>query len=277
MNNDQPAVPFDNSRNRTSPPHGDDLRRLLMPQPTNTWLDDVELPKGQTWDEHTPASICRESAATRLIFAAFEPNSCTFSATDHPRWGVESLRIPALKDDPLRGRPSRTIEQVRPGDCLLTVGPKFRAPADQLEFEDAELEDLQGTLAWFPQPVVRVKPEGEGHLRVWVARDNHVMNDNADPDDLGLTRLVGAQETVIMNDDDAQTVYQHFQLNVFCAECGNRAKPIVYGMPTGEDPSYLAIGGCIFEENAPNYICSCGHSWNNRPNEEWLEGTPSDY
>ena len=262
MNNDQAAVPFYNSRNRISPPYSDDLRRLLTPQPTNTWLDDVDLPGGQTWDEHTPASICRESVASRLIFAPYDPNSCTFARTAHPRWGVESLRIPALKDEPLRAHSSRSIEQVRPGDCLLTVGPKFPAPVEQLELEDTEFDELEGTLAWFPQRVVRVEPEGQGHLRVWVARDNDVMNDNADPDDLGLTMQVSAQDTVALKNDDAQAVYQHFQLNVFCEECGNRAKPIVYGMPTSADPSYLAIGGCIFEADAPNYTCSCGHTWN---------------
>ena len=35
-----------------------------------------------------------------------------------------------------------------------------------------------------------------------------------------------------------------FQLNVFCDECGNRAKPIVYGMPGPDEPKYLALGGC---------------------------------
>lgn len=256
-------------RNRPSKHYEDALLRLLQPHPTDTWLDNVQLPHGQTWDEHTPASICRESAATRLILAPYDPNACTFATTGHLRWGVESLRIPAIPDEPLSSFATRAHEQVRAGDCLLTLGPKHADPAQQLEFDSDELQDLQGTLVWFPQRVVRVEPEGADHLRVWLARDKHVANDYADPDGLGPTLLESPSITVVLDGDDAQAVYQHFQLNVFCGQCGNRAKPIVYGLPTSEDPSYVAIGGCIFEEDAPNYTCSCSHIWRDHPDNDW--------
>jgi hypothetical protein len=38
-------------------------------------------------------------------------------------------------------------------------------------------------------------------------------------------------------------------------------------MPTSADPSYLAIGGCIVEEDAPNYTCLCGRTWNDYPED----------
>lgn len=250
------------------PPFSDGLRRLLRPVPTNTWRDQVQLPLGQTWDQRTPASICRESAASRLILATYDPNSCTFARATNPRWGVESLRIPALKNDPTRSRDLFSFEQVRSGDCLVTVGPKF-ASHDQPDYDDdQELDDLEGTLVWHPQRVIRVEEEGEDHLRVWVARDNDVMNDNAEPDELRILGLPGDPATKVLVGSEEHEILVHFQLDVFCRECGNRGKPIVYGMPTSSDPSYLAIGGCVIEPNQPRYTCACGNAWTDI-DEEW--------
>ena len=32
-------------------------------------------------------------------------------------------------------------------------------------------------------------------------------------------------------------------------------------LPTSEDPTYLAIGGCVIQEDQPRYTCHCGNDW----------------
>lgn len=240
---------------RTPPSFG--LRRHLRPVSTNTWRDTVELQAGQTWDEHTPASICRESQASRLIAVHYEEDSCTFSRTSHPRWGIESLRIRNFIPDPHYATWKPPIDPIRVGDCLLTVGRKVEAGDDQLKFE----HEFDGERMWFPQRVVHVEPEGAGHLRVWLAWDNDVNNDNATPDELSAPIQLPTSQPRVLTGREAFAIWQHFQLDVFCSECGNRGKPIVYGMPTSADPSYLAIGGCIIEPKQPRYTCYCGNDW----------------
>ena len=233
------------------------LRRHLRPVSTNTWRDTVELPDGQTWNEHTPASICRESQASRLIAVHYDEDSCTFSGTSHPRWGIESLRIRNFIPDPHYPTWKPPIDPIRVGDCVLTVGRKFEADEDQLNFE----HEFEGERMWFPQRVVHAEPEGTGHLRVWLAWDNDVNNDNATPDELSVPIQLPTTQPRVLTGREALAIWQHFQLDVFCSECGNRGKPIVYGMPTSADPSYLAIGGCIIEPNQPRYTCYCGNEW----------------
>lgn len=240
---------------RTPPSFG--LRRQLLPRPTNTWRDTVELPAGQKWDEHTPASICRESPASRLIAVRYDEDSCTFSQTPHPRWGIESLRIRDFTPDPHHPTWKPPIGAIHVGDCLLTVGRKFEANENQLQFE----QGFDGVRLWFPQRVVHVEPEGTGHLRVWLAWDKDVKNDNATPEELSAPVELPEGQPRILSTKEAFAIWRHFQLDVFCPECGNRGKPIAYGMPTSADPSYLAIGGCLIEPNQPRYTCYCGSEW----------------
>ena len=253
-------LPRDMRANRGVPrrtPHSDGLRRQLLPKPTNTWRDTVELPAGQNWDQHTPASICRESQASRLIAVRYDEDSCTFSRTSHPRWGIESLRVRDFILDPHYPTWRAPIDPIHVGDCLLTVGWKFEADEDQLRFK----HEFDGVRLWFPQRVVHVEPEGAGHVRVWLAWDNDVKNDNATPEELTAPIKLPTGQARILTEQEAFAIWRHFQLDVFCPDCGNRAKPIVYGMPTSEDPSYLAIGGCIIEPNQPRYTCYCGNEW----------------
>ena len=247
-------------RGRIRPNYDDGLRRSLQPTPTHTWRDVVKLPSGQTWDENTPPSICRESVASRLLLASYDPNSCTFTTSMHPRWGVESLRIPAIKADPVTDRDYLQIEQVRAGDCLFTMGPKFPASGES-EGEADHDEDLEGNLVWHPQRVIRVEPEGRDHLRVWLARDNDVANQTAHPDDLDVLHRPENYETKVLYGEDVTWLQHYFHLEVFCQECGNRGTPIVYGMPASDDPSHIALGGCVIQSDLPTYACSCGNRW----------------
>lgn len=247
-------------RGRVRTNHDDGLRRYLQASPTHTWRDVVKLPSGQTWDENTPPSVCRESVASRLILASYDPNSCTFTNSVHPRWGVESLRIPAIKVDPVTDRDYLQIEQVRAGDCLFTMGPKCPASCASEDDTDQD-EDLEGNLVWHPQRVIRVETEGRDHLRVWLARDNDVANLTAHPDDLDVFNRPENHETKVLYSEDATWLTDYFYLDVFCDECGNRGKPIVYGMPASGDPSYIAVGGCVIQSDQPTYVCSCGNAW----------------
>lgn len=252
-------------------PHDDALPRLLIPKPTRTWRDAVALLAGQTWDEHTPASICRESITSRLILTGYDPTSCTFAKSDHPRWGIESLRIPTFPEESHFTSWQPAVDQVRVGDCLITVGSKAAAPEDELEYAD----DFAGVRIWHPQRVVRVEPEGAGHLRVWVTWDDDIKNDNATSQEINLP-LEGLElGPRILDPEESKKILRHFQLDVFCTQCGNRAKPIVYGMPTSADPSYLAIDGCIIEPNQPRYTCYCGHQWTDEADDDG--GDPFDH
>ena len=245
-------------------PHDHGLPRLLIPKPTRTWRDTVTLPAGQTWDEHTPASICRESVASRLVLAGYDPTSCTFAKSDHPRWGIESVRIRTFPEDSHFTSWRPAVDQVRVGDCLITVGRKVATPEDEIEYAD----DFEGVRIWHPQRVVRVEPEGADHLRVWLAWDDDVKNDNATSQETNVS-LEGIElGPRILDPQESKQVLKHFHLDVFCPQCGKRAKPIVYGMPTSADPSYLAIGGCVIEPNQPRYTCYCGHLWTDRTNND---------
>ena len=233
----------------------DGPRRLLEPHPTGTWRDHVRLPGGQIWDSRTPASICRESASSRLFLVSFEQGSCTFAGPPGRlgrgpgRWGVESLRIgqPGLNFPADGGLP-------RVGDVLATVGEKFDSPGDHLDVAD----EYGGIRVWHPQRVIQVAPEGERNLRVWLARDNDVANDNLAVEELpsSLTQEFGG--TSLLDGADTRVLYTEFLLNIFCPECGNRGKPIIYGLPGPDEPAYLALGGCIISADQPAYVCECG-------------------
>jgi hypothetical protein len=244
-------------------PRSDGLPRQLLPTPTFTWRDNVDLPDGLNWDEHTPASICRESQTSRLIAVAYDPDSCTFANAPHPRWGIESLRIPDFIPD--RTYPSwmPAIDPIHVGDCLLTIGEKHDSADGELRFEDAPA----GVRLWFPQRVVHVEPEGATHLRVWLAWDRDVANDNLEPNELPDAFALPDQQPRILTPDEARAIWPLFQLTVFCERCGNRARPILYGLPASEDPSYVSLGGCIIEPNQPQYTCLCGHQWTDL---EWM-------
>lgn len=253
-------LPRDTSKNRPwrrQAPPSEKLQRLLEPRPTNTWRDNVGLPVGQNWDEHTPASICRESQASRLIAVPYDEYSCTFSRTSHPRWGIESLRIPDFAHDPRYPTWKPPIDPIHIGDCLLTFGEKFESDEEQLQFD----HEIDGVRLWFPQRVVRVEPEGAGHLRVWLAVDRDVINDNATPEELTVPIELPRDQPRLLTSEEALQIWRFFQLDVFCRECGNRGKPLVYGMPTSTDPSYLVIGVCVIEPNQPRYTCYCGNAW----------------
>lgn len=240
-------------------------RRLLHPQSTNTWRDHVYLPEGQAWDGRTPASICRESQASRLFMASYEQASCTYAGSLGPsdsrrgRWGVESLRISVPNT-----RYSDDADLPRVGDVLATVGEKFDGAEDQLDFDDG----YEGVRLWHPQRIVQVVPEGFRHLRVWLARDDDVANENLTLDEIPEQLASRIRGTTRLQPHHAQVLYAQFQLNVFCDECGNRGKPIVYGMPGPEEPEYLALGGCLIEPNQPRYVCLCGHEWTDLTGDE---------
>ncbi len=233
-------------------------RRLIHPQSTNTWRDHVYLPQGQAWDSRTPASICRESPASRLFMANYEQASCTYagslgrSVSRRGRWGVESLRISV----PNTRHPDDAVLP-RVGDVLATLGEKFDGTQEQLDFDD----DYEGVRLWHPQRIIQVVPEGNRHLRVWLARDDDVANDNLTLDEIPERLASRIRGTTHVQQGDAQALHARFQLNVFCDECGNRAKPIVYGMPGPDEPKYLALGGCIISADQPNYVCQCGEEW----------------
>jgi len=227
------------------------------PEPTRTWRDVVDLPPQQTWDEHTPPSVCRESPTSRLILAAYDPHSCTYAPMDHPRWGVESLRIAAFESASAYRGHRLPIEPIHAGDCLISVGPMSSNSERKLD-EDG---DLEGDVIWHPQRVLRVESEGDSHYRVWLAVDSDVRTQRQSLDRLGLRCSAFPQSPVVLSKEHAVRVLDFFQLDVFCRECGNRAKPLVYGLPGPDEPDYLAFGGCIIQPDQPLYACSCGHRW----------------
>lgn len=238
---------------------GDGLRRLQDPVNTDTWRDRVTVPRDEAWDASTPPSICRSSATSRIILAPYDPESCTFAGPGYrqTRWGVESLRIPVFPDSDTYSPTWSPTEPIHGGDCLVTVGPKFVDGSDQLGFES----DLDGELMWHPQLVLRAEPEGQSHVRVWLAVDDDVRNDHATPDELDLATGRYRSEPRVLERRESMKLLEHFQLDVFCPECGSRGKPIVYGMPGPDEPDYLAIGGCIIQPEQPLYVCPCGHEW----------------
>jgi len=238
---------------------GDGLRRLQDPTDTHTWRDRVTLPRDQTWDASTPPSICRASATSRIIRTPYDPESCTYAGPGYrqTRWGVESLRIPAFPDSEVYSPTWSPPEPVHEGDCLVTFGPKFFGGDDQLGFKT----DLDGDWIWHPLLVLRAEPEGQRHVRVWLAVDGDVRNEHASVDELELSRGPYRHEPRVLESRESVKLLEHFQLNVFCPECGNRGKPIVYGLPGPDEPDYLALGGCIVESDQPLYVCPCGHEW----------------
>lgn len=53
-----------------------------------------------------------------------------------------------------------------------------------------------------------------------------------------------------------------------CPKCGSgTVLPIIYGYPDGEAveaelKAEIKLGGCVIEEDNPDYHCSeCGHEW----------------
>lgn len=238
---------------------GDGLRRLQDPVETNTWRDIVRLPDDQIWDASTPPSICRSSANARIILTPYDLESCTYAGPRYGqvRWGVESLRIPTFPDSESYSPHWSPTEPIHGGDCLVTWGPKFFGGSDQLGFKT----DLDGDLIWHPQLVIRAEPEGQSHVRVWLAVDDDVRNDHASPDELDLSSGRYRREPGVLDRRQSTNLLEQFQLNVFCPECGNRGKPIAYGMPGPDEPVYLALGGCIVQPESPLYFCPCGHEW----------------
>jgi hypothetical protein len=258
--NPRGGKPHRRSVNRTV--HSDKLPRMLTPQPTRTWRDGYAFASPPKRDSNTPASICLKSPDSRLILAAYDPNSCTYASSygANARWGIESLRVQTMPEDALRSGHAASPSQIHDGDCLITFGSKQSGPNNQLEYDD---EDHHGDLLWHPQEVVHVEPEGSGFVRVWLIVDHDVGNEHADPRDIGLRIDRDQEKTRVLTGNERQEVIDAFSLDVFCTQCGNRARPIVYGLPGSSDPSYLIFGGCIMEPGQPDYACTCGHQWSN--------------
>ena len=237
------------------------LRRLLKPLSTNTWRDQWPYPEPPHWPNDTPPSMCLPTADTRFILATYQLDSCTFTAgtPQASRWGVESLRVPAIPDTALRDGFLAAPQQIHPGDCVATVGPKFGNQADELDFDD----DISGeTLIWHPQLVLHVEPEGLDHLRVWLLVDHHVANEHTPLSALGTRGDMQRLPTGELRRNERAAVLAEFHLNVFCRGCGNRGRPIMYGLPDLDFPDYYAIGGCLVEPDQPEYVCACGNQWN---------------
>lgn len=164
----------------------DGLPRLLEPTRTGTWRDGVGSSMLRDLQHDAPATIAWPDRLGRLLVAPYDPRSCTFTGSyDSPRWGVESLRIPALlAGDRGDGYPFEGHE-VCPGDCVVTWGTKHDSPNGRaLSCADCEGSDL----LWYPQRVVHVEQEGAGHLRAWLLRDDRVANRHQPPSIAGLSR-----------------------------------------------------------------------------------------
>jgi hypothetical protein len=238
------------------PVHSDKLPRMITPQHTRTWRDGYAFASPPERDPNTPPSICLRSPATRLILATYEPDSCTYASGygASARWGVESLRVPMIGNDSLREGDARSPSEIHEGDCVVTFGRK------QSVLDDDD-EEYHANLLWHPQEVVHVEPEGTGFVRVWLIVDNDVANDYVDPSDLGIRTDSPWRGTRVLTGEDRHVVLEEFNLDVFCSKCGNRARPILYGLPSSMEPSYFIMGGCLVEPGQPDYVCACGHEW----------------
>jgi hypothetical protein len=245
---------------RAHPYQDSALPRMLQPTSTKTWRDDYPYPSPPNWGAETPPSSCLTSPKTRLILAPYEPNSSTYTAGygSSARWGIESLRVPAMREHLRRNMESIALTQIHPGDCLVTFGRKFASRDGELDFEE---EDYRKPLLWHPQEVVHVEPEGQHHLRVWLIVDRDVSNEAVAPADVDFDIRPNQRHPRVLEAGDRAKILEAFNLDVFCPNCGNRGRPIIYGMPGPDEPEYLVMGGCIVSEDQPQYVCSCDHTW----------------
>lgn len=228
----------------------------MNPTPTHTWRDDYNYPRLPKWGTETPPSMCLQAPDTRVILTTYDQASCTYTPdySGNSRWGVETLRIPAIRDTALQDGQLAAPEHIHAGDCMVTMGPKVGTVADGIRA-------LTNTYIWHPQRVLHVENEGAGHLRVWLIFDDDVASEWAEPGDFSRTFSSRNTDPRILTGPDRALLLARFGLNVFCPKCGNRATPIVYGLPGPDEPPYIALGGCIVETGQPNYICTCGHEW----------------
>jgi hypothetical protein len=224
----------------------DRLPRRDTPAPTHTWADDHFLAEIPDIPANAPPWVVVPPWPDRIVVTSYAPQSCTFTGF-HQRWAVESLLIPTLRQS--RHQP-RDLQPLHAGDVLATVGPAT-------EDEDAEGEPQ----VWHPQRVLRVQEAGTQHLRVWLLVDGEVRNRRLALDDFPGPLSGNHFTNGIVEGGAMRLVLDAFDLAVDCPTCGNRGRPIMWGLPAAPPPSYVIVGGCVIDHDPPAYQCACDTTW----------------